>query len=89
MSESNRLVAIIFEVADLERSAALYLDGFGIDLHAGGDNESGMTAGSAGLTLRRQDPYLHFALYEAKTPQPSTMTQLAFMRTTWTPPTRT
>jgi catechol 2,3-dioxygenase-like lactoylglutathione lyase family enzyme len=34
MTADNRLVAIILEVSDLARSAALYREAFGLDLHA-------------------------------------------------------
>ena len=35
MAEQRRLVAVILEVSDLDRSVALYRDGFGVDLHPG------------------------------------------------------
>ena len=35
MSDRIRLSAVIVEVTDLERSTALYRDGFGVDLHPG------------------------------------------------------
>ena len=35
MAKGGRLVAVILEVSDLDRSEALYRDGFGLDLHPG------------------------------------------------------
>ena len=39
MTQDTRLAAIIIEVSDLDRSATLYREGFGVDLHAS-DHES-------------------------------------------------
>lgn len=68
MAGERRLVAVILEVSDLERSAALYRDGrFGLVLHAG-DNEvdDRWTGGRHAEISWRDGAYLHFALYPAK-----------------------
>ena len=67
MSEHGRLVAVIVEVSDLDRSAALYRDAFGLDLHPG-DNEveDRWTGGRHAEISWREGAYLHFALYPAK-----------------------
>ena len=72
-----RPVLVVFEVADLGRSVALYRDGFGIDLHVGdhgGDDR--WTSGRHGSYSWRDGAYFHFALYEAKTDERSTGAQL-------------
>jgi hypothetical protein len=72
MTESNRLTAIILEVSDLERSAVLYRDAFGLDLHAGSYNQMGddrWTSGAHTAYSWHDGAYLHFALYQAKTRQ--------------------
>jgi predicted enzyme related to lactoylglutathione lyase len=79
---AGRITAIILEVSDLERSAAFYRDAIGLDLHVGADNEAGddrWISGDHVAVSWSDGAYLHFALYQAKTPQPSTMTQVGFM----------
>jgi len=75
---SNRLVAVVIEVADLDRSAALYRDGFGIPLkepddHAGDDR---WISGRHCATSWTDGAFLHFALYEKKTDEVTTAAQL-------------
>lgn len=76
-----RLNALILEVADLDRSAALYRDGFGIDLH---QDEEGHVAGDRWIGGRHaatswtDGAFLHFALYEAKGDVPSRAAQVGF-----------
>lgn len=67
-----RLVTVVLEVADLDRSVALYRDGFGLDLHVT-DHEGGghgaddrWTSGRHAATSWTDGAYLHFALYESK-----------------------
>lgn len=68
MSEvSNRLVAVVFEVADLDRSEALYRDGFGLALHRSlHDNGDRWIGGSHAAVSWTEGAFLHFALYAAK-----------------------
>jgi predicted enzyme related to lactoylglutathione lyase len=75
---SNRLVAVVIEVADLDRSAALYRDGFGVALkdpddHAGDDR---WISGRHCATSWTDGTFLHFALYEKKTDDVTTGAQL-------------
>jgi predicted enzyme related to lactoylglutathione lyase len=67
MTEPRRLVAVVLEVSDLERSIALYRDAFGVDLHTG-DNavDDRWTGGVHAEISWREGAYLHFALYPAK-----------------------
>jgi len=76
MSEQRRLVAVILEVSDLDRSVALYRDGFGVDLHPG-DNavDDRWIGGSHAEISWRDGAYLHFALYPAKE-QPTSGVQI-------------
>jgi predicted enzyme related to lactoylglutathione lyase len=74
----NRLVAVVIEVTDLERSAALYRDGFGVPLkepddHAGDDR---WISGRHCATSWTDGAFLHFALYEKKTEAVTTAAQL-------------
>ncbi len=74
----NRLVAVVIEVTDLERSAALYRDGFGVPLkepddHAGDDR---WISGRHCATSWTDGAFLHFALYEKKTEAVTTAVQL-------------
>ena len=65
---SNRIVVLVIEVSELERSARLYRAAFGIALgpvkdHAGDDR---FTSGRHCATSWTEGSFLHFALYEAK-----------------------
>jgi predicted enzyme related to lactoylglutathione lyase len=67
MSEERRLVAVILEVTDLERSTSLYRDAFGIDLQAGDNKVDDLWTGGRHSEISwREGAYLHFALYPAK-----------------------
>lgn len=82
MSEANRLTLVVLEVTDLDKSTALYRDGFGVDLHQGVDNVAGEDRWISGPHAEiswREGAYLHFALYQAKTGQASAMTQVGFL----------
>jgi predicted enzyme related to lactoylglutathione lyase len=77
---SNRMVAVVIEVADLDRSAALYRDAFGVPLkppddHGGGDR---WVSGRHCATSWNEGAFLHFALYEAKTDERTVHAQLSF-----------
>jgi predicted enzyme related to lactoylglutathione lyase len=82
MPETNRLIALILEVADVEASIKLYRDAFGIDLHPGSDNEAGgdrWIDGAHGATSWYEGAYFHFALYQAKAPgQTTRLAQVGF-----------
>jgi predicted enzyme related to lactoylglutathione lyase len=67
MAEHGRLVAVILEVSDLDRSAALYRDAFGLDLHPGDNRVDDRWIGGRHAEISwRGGAYLHFALYPAK-----------------------
>jgi catechol 2,3-dioxygenase-like lactoylglutathione lyase family enzyme len=80
MNGSCRLILLVLEVADLERSAALYRDGFGLDLHiddhGGGDR---WVSGAHAATSWSGGAFLHFALYQAKGSVRTTGTQAGFV----------
>lgn len=67
MTGDRRLVAVILEVSDLERSVTLYRDAFGLDLHAGDNTVEDRWIGGVHAEISWTDgAYLHFALYPAK-----------------------
>jgi predicted enzyme related to lactoylglutathione lyase len=77
MVETRRLVAIILEVSDLERSTALYRDAFGIELHPGDNRvDDRWTGGRHAEISWTEGEYLHFALYRAKE-RPTTGAQIS------------
>ena len=79
MAESNRLIAIILEVTDLERSAALYRDGFGLDMHRGDhEGEDRWTSGDHAALSWTDGAYLHFSLYQAKSEAHASGAQVGF-----------
>jgi len=78
MAGHRRLVAVIFEVSDFDRSVALYRDAFGVDLHPG-DNavDDRWIGGSHAEISWREGAYLHFALYPANE-KPTSGAQISF-----------
>src|SRR5688500_11639289 len=72
MGERSRLGAVVFEVADLDRSAALYREAFGLDLHSsdhgGADHgaDDRWVSGRHAAVSWTEGSFLHFALYESK-----------------------
>jgi len=67
MSGTRRLVAVIVEVADVDASAALYADAFGVDLHPGDNGvDDRWTGGGHAEISWRDGAYLHVVLYQAK-----------------------
>ena len=79
MDQSNRLILLVLEVADLGRSVALYGDGFGLDLHM--DDHSGddrWISGGHGSASWSAGAFLHFALYQAKRGACTSGAQLGF-----------
>ena len=81
---SNRLVTVVLEVADLDRSLALYRDAIGLDLHVDdhGGGEHGDTdrwiGGRHAAMSWTDGAFLHFALYEAKEEEATRGAQIAF-----------
>lgn len=67
MGDDRRLVAVILEVSDLDRSATLYREAFGVDLRAGDNGvDDRWTGGRHAEISWREGSYLHFALYPAR-----------------------
>jgi catechol 2,3-dioxygenase-like lactoylglutathione lyase family enzyme len=72
MAPRVRLVTVVIEVTDLDRSGALYRDGFGLDLqfsdHEGGAHgaDDRWISGRHASTTWTDGAFLHFALYESK-----------------------
>jgi predicted enzyme related to lactoylglutathione lyase len=78
-SEPNRLVTVVLEVSDLDRSMALYQDGFGLHLHlADHDGDDRWTSGKHAATSWTGGAFMHFALYAAKDGSVTTRAQIAF-----------
>jgi catechol 2,3-dioxygenase-like lactoylglutathione lyase family enzyme len=66
-AEQSRLVAVVFEVSDIERSIALYRDAFGLDLHdSDHQGEDRWTSGHHGAVSWTEGAFIHFALYASK-----------------------
>ena len=79
MADRNRLVAVVIEVSDLDRSLKLYSDGFGLDLHV--DDHHGddrWISGRHAATSWTDGAFIHFALYESRDGTTTTRVQLAF-----------
>jgi predicted enzyme related to lactoylglutathione lyase len=73
------LVAVVLEVADLDRSMALYRDGFGVDFHVGDhEGDDRWTSGRHAATSWTDGAFMHFALYETKDGSTSTRSQIGF-----------
>jgi predicted enzyme related to lactoylglutathione lyase len=83
MGKENRLVTIVLEVADLDLSAQLYQQGFGLDLdvtdHRGAEHglDDRWISGRHAATTWEDGAFLHFALYQAKE-DPTVNAQLSF-----------
>lgn len=79
VADASRLVAVVVEVSDLDRSLALYRDGFGLDLHV--DDHEGddrWISGRHAATTWTGGAFIHFALYASKDGTATTRTQIAF-----------
>ncbi len=75
----NRLVAVVFEVSDLDRSVALYQRGFGLDLHrADHHGDDRWTSGDHAAASWSDGAFMHFALYAAKDGTATNQAQVAF-----------
>jgi lactoylglutathione lyase len=76
---SERLVTVVLTVSDLDRSAALYRDAFGLDFHL--DDHHGddpWISGRHAATTWDDGAFLHFALYESKDGKATSGAQIAF-----------
>jgi predicted enzyme related to lactoylglutathione lyase len=79
MAQVQRLVAVVLEVADLDRSRRLYEDGFGLDLHLSDhEGDDRWTSGRHAATSWADGAFLHFALYETKDGTTSERAQIGF-----------
>ena len=79
MASAPRLVSVVLEVADLERSERLYREAFGLDLHRSVHADSDRWIGGAHAAISWTDGvFLHFALYAAKDPDPTKSAQVGF-----------
>jgi predicted enzyme related to lactoylglutathione lyase len=83
VADEGRLVTVVLEVSDLERSAVLYRDGFGVELHPS-DHEGGehgaddrWISGPHAAGTWTEGAFLHFALYQAKG-SPTSGAQVSF-----------
>jgi predicted enzyme related to lactoylglutathione lyase len=69
----------VFTVSDLDRSVALYRDGFGCELHV--DDHEGddvWTSGRHAATTWSEGAFLHFALYQSRDASVTSGAQIAF-----------
>lgn len=74
-----RLVAVVLEVSDLDRSLQLYSAGFGLDLHVGDhEGDDRWISGRHAATSWTEGAFLHFALYESRDGRVSERAQVAF-----------
>jgi lactoylglutathione lyase len=74
-----RLVTVVFEVADLDRSVQLYRDGLGLDLHI--DDHRGddrWISGRHAATSWTDGAFIHFALYASKDGSVTRRSQVGF-----------
>jgi predicted enzyme related to lactoylglutathione lyase len=79
VTEQGRLVAVVFEVGDLDRSLCLYRDAFGLDLHIG-DHDGGdrWISGRHAATSWSEGAFIHFALYASRDGSVTKSSQIAF-----------
>jgi predicted enzyme related to lactoylglutathione lyase len=79
MASSGRLVAVVLEVADLDRSMALYRDGFGCDFHVSDhEGDDRWISGRHAATSWTEGAFLHFALYQSKDGATTSGAQIGF-----------
>ena len=70
---------MVLTVLDLDTSAALYRDGFGVDFHfADHVGDDSWTSGRHAATTWPDGAFLHFALYQSKDGTSTTGAQVAF-----------
>ncbi len=76
---AERLVTVVLRVSDLDRSAALYRDGFGLELHfADHEGDDVWTSGRHAATTWEDGAFLHFALYQSNDGTATRCAQIAF-----------
>ena len=78
-TNTDRLVAVVLTVSDLDRAVHLYAGAFGLDLHI--DDHQGddpWTSGRHAATSWTDGAFVHFALYETKDGAATTAAQVAF-----------
>ena len=79
MTNQPRLVSVVLEVADLERSERLYREGFGLDLHSSHHDDDDRWIGGTHAAVSWTDgAFAHFALYQAKGVERTTGAQVGF-----------
>jgi predicted enzyme related to lactoylglutathione lyase len=79
VTEQSRLVTVVFEVGDLDRSLCLYRDAFGLDLHTGDhDGNDRWTCGRHAATSWSEGAFIHFALYASKDGSVTRSSQIGF-----------
>ena len=79
MTNQPRLVSVVLEVADLERSERLYREGFGLGLHSSHHDDDDRWIGGAHAAVSWTDgAFAHFALYAAKGVERTTGAQVGF-----------
>jgi predicted enzyme related to lactoylglutathione lyase len=72
-------VTVVLRVSDLDRSAALYGEGFGLDFHfADHEGDDAWTSGRHAATTWDEGAFLHFALYQSKDGSTTSGAQIAF-----------
>ena len=70
---------MVLRVSDLDRSSALYGDGFGLDFHvADHQGDDSWTSGRHAATTWTDGAFLHFALYQSNDGCTTTGAQVAF-----------
>jgi len=76
---ADRLVTVVFVVSDLDRTAKLYREAFGLDLHDGDHmGDDSWTSGRHAATSWTDGAYMHFALYESRDGASTHGAQVAF-----------
>jgi predicted enzyme related to lactoylglutathione lyase len=78
-SNTDRLVAVVLTVSDLDRAAELYGSGFGLDLHLSDhDGDDHWISGRHAATSWVDGAFMHFALYATKDGQATCRAQIGF-----------
>jgi catechol 2,3-dioxygenase-like lactoylglutathione lyase family enzyme len=74
-----RLVTVVLEVADLDRSEKLYREAFGLDLHRSlHDSDDPWIGGAHAAVSWTEGAFVHFALYESRGGARTAGAQVAF-----------
>jgi predicted enzyme related to lactoylglutathione lyase len=70
---------VVLRVSDLDRSSAIYTDGFGLDFHfADHEGDDVWTSGRHAATTWTDGAFLHFALYQSQDGSTTKGAQVAF-----------